>query len=168
MKQTLNLKSFIRTAMLTALAAALTLFPQIATPTGGYVHFGDSVIYLAALFLGPIPGCIVGAVGHALADILSGHAIFALPTFIIKGCIGFSIGKIAYGHIDLRHLIPAGLAALLLVTFGYFLAEIPLYGIQAAATVFVSSPIQWLMSLAASAVLIPIFNKAYHKYNKLS
>lgn len=163
MKNTMNLKTFVRVAMLTALAAVLTMFPQIPTGTGGYVHFGDSVIYLAALFLGPIPGAIVGAVGHAMADLLSGYAVFALPTFVIKGLMGFVLGKIAYEKIDTRHFVLAGLSALLIVTLGYFVAEIPMYGLASAAAALVSSPIQWLMSVAASAILIPVFNQIARK-----
>lgn len=163
MKKTMDLRTFVRIAMLTALAAVLTMFPQIPTGTGGYVHFGDSVIYLAAVFLGPLPGAAVGAVGHGLADLLTGHAVFVLPTFLIKGLIGFTVGKIAYQKIDVRHFVLAGLAALCIVTFGYFLAEIPLYGLASAAVVFISSPVQWLMSVAASAVLIPLVNRIGRK-----
>ena len=159
----LDLKHFVRIAMLTALAAVLTMFPQIPTGTGGYVHFGDSIIYLAAVFLGPIPGAIVGAVGHSLADILSGYAIFALPTFCIKGLIGFVVGKIAYNQLDVKHFIIAGAAALVIVTLGYFVAEIPMVGLSSAAVVFFSSPIQWLMSVVASAVLIPMVNRIRSK-----
>lgn len=156
----MDIKKFTRIAMFAALACVLTIFPQVPTPTGGYVHFGDSVIYIASAFMGPIPGAIVGAVGHCLADIISGHPVYALPTFIIKGLMGLVIGKILYQRTGLRHLIKAGIAALFIVTFGYFIAEIPMYGVAVAATSFISSPVQWLMSLVATAVLVPILNKA--------
>ena len=161
----LNSQTLVRIAMLTALATVLTMFPQI--PAGnGYIHFGDCIIYLAAIFLGPIPGAIVGAVGHALADILSGFAIFAIPTFIIKGLIGFTVGKIVSAdNMTPIRLTLAALAALVIVTLGYFLAELPLYGISSAILVFTSSPVQWLMSVAASAVLIPLLQKLKGKIN---
>ena len=95
-KERFDFKTFVRCGMLTALACVLTMVPQIPTGTGGYVHFGDSIIYVASAFLGPICGAVVGAVGHSLADILTGHIIFALPTFIIKGLMGFAIGKLLY------------------------------------------------------------------------
>ena len=41
-------------AMFSAMIAVMTAFVQIKTPTGGYVHLGDSMIYLAASFL-PLP-----------------------------------------------------------------------------------------------------------------
>ncbi|MBE5040125.1 ECF transporter S component [Ructibacterium gallinarum] len=163
MKQVLSLKKFVRIAMLTALAAVLTMFPQIPTGTGGYVHFGDSIIYLAAVFMGPWAGAAVGAIGHSIADLMSGYAIFAFPTFVIKGCIGYTVGKIVSGKLQPKRMIMAALAALGIVTFGYFLAEWPMYGIAAAVVVFISSPVQWLMSIVASAFFIPIVQKISHQ-----
>jgi len=156
----MTLKFFVRCGMLVALATVLTMFPQVPVPmTGGYVHFGDSVIYIASIFLGPIQGAIVGAIGHSLADLFSGYAIFCLPTFIIKGLMGYMIGKIAYSRPDAKHLAVAGIVALVIVTLGYFVAEVILLGFGAALASLVSSPIQWLMSIAASAVLIPAFKQ---------
>lgn len=159
MKTKMSLNLFVKCAMLTALSVVLTMFPKVPTPSGGYVHFGDSVIYLAAIFLGPLPGAIVGAVGHSLADLYSGYVIFCLPTFIIKGIMGYVIGKIAYKKIDRKHFLLAAICALIIVTFGYFVAEIGMFGFEAALLTFVTSPVQWLMSVVASAVLIPIFTK---------
>lgn len=154
-----SLKTFVRIAMLTALACILTMFPQIPTGTGGYVHFGDSIIYVASVFLGPIPGAIVGALGHSLADLLSGYVMFAPITLIVKGLMGYAIGKILYSKLTKTRFIVAAILSLNIVTFGYFLAEIPLFGFSAALIVFISSPIQWLMSVIASSIFIPIINK---------
>lgn len=158
MKNKWDSKMLVRVALLVALAAVLTFFPKFPTPTG-YVHFGDSIIYVAAAFLGPIAGAFVGAAGHSLADLLGGYPIFVLPTFIIKGLMGFVIGKIVYQNFKAPRFIAAGIAALLIVTFGYYIAEIPMFGAEAAMAALISSPVQWLMSVAASAILIPIVNK---------
>lgn len=161
----MNMRLFVRCGMLTALAAVLTMFPQLRTPVGGYVHFGDSVIYIASIFFGPVAGAVVGALGHSLADLLSGCPQFCIPTFIIKGSMGYLIGKIAYSRLDAKRFIIAGIAALLIVTFGYFIAETIMFGMGAALFVFISSPIQWLMSIAASAALIPIFAQINKQLN---
>ena len=47
-------------AMFAAMVAVMTAFVQIKTPTGGYVHLGDSMIYLAASFL-PLPYAVAAA-----------------------------------------------------------------------------------------------------------
>ena len=57
-------------AMFAAMTAVMTAFVQIKTPTGGYVHLGDSMIYLAACFL-PMPYAVAAAaVGGGIADLL--------------------------------------------------------------------------------------------------
>ena len=116
-------------------------------------------IYVAAMILGPIPGANVGAIGHSLADFISGYPIFCIPTFIIKGIMGFAIGIIVYGHVDIKHFIIGGIAALVIVTGGYFAAEIPLMGYETALVSLISSPIQWCMSMVASAFIVAILIK---------
>ena len=61
------------------------------------------------------------------------------------------------------HFALAAADALVIVTLGYFISEIPMYGIASAAHVFISSPVQWLMSVVASAILIPILSKILKK-----
>lgn len=154
----MNIQKFVRCAMLTALACLLTIFPHIPFG-GGYVHFGDCIIYVAAMVLGPLPGAVVGAVGHSMADLLSGFAIFAIPTFIIKGVMGFMIGAVVYKHINAKRFVIGGLMALVIVTVGYFIAEVPLMGYETALVSLISSPIQWAMSMLASAIIMPVLIK---------
>lgn len=154
----MDIKKLVRIAVLTALACVLTIFPKVPIG-GGYVHFGDCIIYITAIVLGPVPGAIVGAIGHSLADFLSGYPIFVLPTLIIKGIMGFVIGKIVYKHISVGRYALAAIAALVIVTGGYFAAEVPLMGMETALISLMSSPLQWAMSMLASAVIIPILIK---------
>lgn len=72
----MNRKSSDRTlriviaAMFAAMIAVMTAFVQIKTPTGGYVHLGDSMIYLAASFL-PLPYAVLASsIGGGIADLL--------------------------------------------------------------------------------------------------
>lgn len=155
----MNRTNFItRIAILTALACVLTFFPKV--PVGsGYVHFGDCIIYIAAILMGPVAGMIVGAIGHSLADLLSNFAAFCIPTLIIKGFLGFVIGKILYKDQTIPRFIIGALSALVIVTVGYFIAEIPLYGYKMALVSLISSPIQWAMSLIPSAILLPFLIK---------
>ena len=80
-EHTLNI---VIAAMFAAMVAVMTAFVQIKTPTGGYVHLGDSMIYLAASFL-PLPYAVAAAaIGGGLADIFTGYADVAVYTVIIK------------------------------------------------------------------------------------
>ena len=66
-EHTLNI---VITAMFAAMIAVMTAFVQIKTPTGGYVHLGDSMIYLTASFL-PLPYAVAAAaIGGGIADLL--------------------------------------------------------------------------------------------------
>lgn len=70
-------------AMFAAMIAVLTAFVQIKTPTGGYVHLGDAMIYLTASFL-PLPyAMLAAAVGGGLADLLV-YPETIIYTIIIK------------------------------------------------------------------------------------
>ena len=151
-----------RCALFAALACVLTIFPKV--PMGkGYVHFGDCVIYAAAVLMGPAAGAAVGAVGHSLADLISGFPIYCIPTFIIKAVLGFTIGKIFQGGLSAKRFVLAAVAALVIVTGGYFVFELPLLGKAQALVSLISSPIQWAMSMVASAVILPILIKNKNK-----
>ena len=53
---------------------------------GGYIHFGDGLIYLAATIL-PLPyAMLAGAIGGGLADLLTAPA-WTVATVIIKSLI---------------------------------------------------------------------------------
>ena len=70
-------------AMFAAMVAVMTAFVQIKTPTGGYVHLGDSMIYLAASFL-PLPYAVAAsAIGGGIADLLV-YPETIIYTIIIK------------------------------------------------------------------------------------
>lgn len=76
-------KTIALSAMFAALVTVTTAFIKIPTPLG-YVHAGDSMVYLAAAVLpGPF-GFIASAIGGGLADLISGYAHWVIPTAIIK------------------------------------------------------------------------------------
>lgn len=71
-------------------AAAITVTTayllHIPIPTGGYVHLGDTLIYLGACLL-PLPWAVsAAAVGAGLADLLTAP-MWVLPTLVIKSVL---------------------------------------------------------------------------------
>ena len=69
-KHSAHTLNIVIAAMFAAMIAVTTAFVQIKTPTGGYVHLGDSMIYLTASFL-PLPYAVAAAaVGGGIADLL--------------------------------------------------------------------------------------------------
>ncbi|MCC7572951.1 MAG: ECF transporter S component [Candidatus Methanofastidiosum sp.] len=112
-------------AVFSALAFVATRFIQIPIlQTGGYLNFGEAIIYVAAIFFGPFVGGLVGAIGPALADVTSPYAAFAPFTFIIKGIEGFIVGKISSGNQNKINKAIGILAGGSIMVVGYFIVEI--------------------------------------------
>ncbi len=94
-----KVRKLVLAGLMTALVyIATALLPRLPIPftQGGYVHLGDSMIFIAAILLGWKYGAFVGGVGSALADILGGYAIWAIPTLIIKAIMGGVVGFMAH------------------------------------------------------------------------
>lgn len=107
-------------AMITVTTAYLFHIPMGAN--GGYLHFGDGFIYLAACFL-PAPYAMASAaIGAGVADLVSGAPIWVLPTMIIKPltAVWFTSRGRLLGRRNVLALFLGGLVN----TVGYYLAEV--------------------------------------------
>jgi len=112
-------------AVFSALAFVATRFIQIPIlQTGGYLNFGEAIIYIAAIFFGPFVGGLVGAIGPALADITSPYAAFAPFTLLIKGIEGFIVGKIASTNPKNMNKLLGILIGGSVMIIGYYIVEI--------------------------------------------
>lgn len=69
-----------------ATAVFIVLF-HIPYGNVGYIHLGDAIIYLCACFLPTPYAALSGAIGGAIADLVSGYPLYAVPTFIIKALL---------------------------------------------------------------------------------
>lgn len=77
-------KQLAISGLMAALIMIGTMIIQIPTPTKGYLHLGDSFVYLSGILLGPISGALAAGIGSTLADVFSGYGIYAPATLIIK------------------------------------------------------------------------------------
>lgn len=145
----LKLKRAVLSALFAALITVATLILQVSVGYG-YVHIGDSVIYLSAMLL-PQPFAAISAlVGGALADLLCGAAVWAPFTAVIKALNTLPFMLAAKSD----RILSVGSAALSLASgavtvVGYFLAEWLLYGLAAAAAGIIGSVVQ-----AASSTIV--------------
>ena len=146
----ISVKKITLAALFAALVTVATTVVKI--PTGindGYLHFGDSMIYLAGCLLGPI-AALSAAIGGALADILSGVPTWAPATAIIKACnaVPFIVAMHYYVKSKGKHRIVNLRTVLmtivsgLITAFGYLLAEGIMYSFPTAWTSFPISLIQ--------------------------
>ena len=82
-----NLRLLTTTALFAAAITVMTAYMlHIPLPTGGYIHLGDALIYLAACLL-PVPyAAAAAAIGAGLADLLTAP-MWVLPTLVIKAVL---------------------------------------------------------------------------------
>ena len=118
-------------AMFAALTAVTTTYifhiPMALFGGQGYVHVGDAIIYLAASCLPAGYACVVGALGGAAADLLSGAALWAPWTFIIKALVALCFSAKQSTLLHKRNYLATVFAALITIG-GYYVAEGFLYG----------------------------------------
>lgn len=103
---------YMVTAALFAAFICLTTAYILHIPTGnnGYVHIGDSFIYLGATLL-PMPYAIFSAaIGAAMADLITGAAIWVVPTVIIKSILVLFLTSKANKIIHTRNVLGSFIA----------------------------------------------------------
>lgn len=121
MQQNSKTKLLTITALFAALIYLVTAYLHIPSHTG-YTHVGDAFIYLAASLLPTPYAAAAGAIGAALADGLTGYAIWMLPSIIIKALTAFCFTAKAPTVFTTRNLLGL-LPAFLLCAGGYYVAE---------------------------------------------
>lgn len=106
MKQTQRL---VLTGLMTAMVFLLTFLVKIPIPfTSGYIHLGDSMIFLSVLAVGPFYGAFAAGVGSMLSDILGGYAQYAIPTLVIKSLMALLMGLAMSGKTKKQIFTAAG------------------------------------------------------------
>lgn len=140
-------------AMITVMTAYICHIPTGIN--GGYLHFGDSIIYLAAALL-PTPYALAAAaIGGGLADLLTAP-MWAPATVIIKMLIALPFTSKSARIITPRN-VAASVIAYLISGLGYFLAEYLLFGTMPALVASMSGS---LIQSGGSAVFFVIFGLA--------
>lgn len=145
------------TAIFAAMITIMTAYIAHIPAGNGYIHFGDSLIYLAAVLL-PTPYALAAAaIGGGLADLLTAP-IWTIATIIIKMLITIPFSKKKESIVTPWNVFATVLAFLISGT-GYFIADIILFGLNDAAivTAFLSSISGSLIQSGGSAVFFIIF-----------
>ena len=98
MIRTERIKDLCETALFVAIVFIGVFIIKFPGPFG-YAHIGDSMIFLSVLMLGGKRGAVAGGVGAALADIVSGYAVWAVPTLICKAAMALVMGALIKHHV---------------------------------------------------------------------
>ena len=131
----IKITDMVITSLLIALVYIATSVIKLKLPislNGGLIHMGNSMLFTAALLFGPRKGAAAGAFGMALFDLLSEWAAWAPFTFVVRGVMGYIIGKTAFMNHKSGRNWAYNILGILLGTiwmlFGYYMTEVILYG----------------------------------------
>ncbi len=148
------------TALFAALICLTTayLFHIPFGVNGGYVHIGDSLVYLAAALLPAPYAMAAAALGGAIADVMTAP-IWTFATLIIKILITIPFTSKKDKILNSQNVVAVFIAAFISM-IGYYLAEVVLFGNWA---VLVPSIISSSIQTITSGILFLIFGHALDK-----
>lgn len=129
-------KKLVAAGLMAALITVGTMIISVPTPTKGYIHIGDSLVYLSGILLGPVIGGLAAGIGSLLSDLFLGYAVYAVPTFIIKALDAVVVGTIYLKFTNEESSLTKKMASYILafvfggaiMAFGYLIFESFLYG----------------------------------------
>jgi uncharacterized repeat protein (TIGR04002 family) len=101
------------------ICVATAYLPRIPT-LNGYVHLGDTLVFLCGSLLSPVYAFIAAALGGCLADLLTGYPVWAVASLLIKGFSALCFSARRPRTLCLRNLL-AILPAGLLCVGGYYI-----------------------------------------------
>ena len=160
----MNVKKIVMSALLAALTCVATMVIKIPSPLNGYINLGDCVVLAAGWMLSPAYAFLAAGLGSALADLLSGYALYAPATFLIKGLMalvafyGINLLQKKIGRLPSK--IISGTVAEAVMILGYLAFEGFLYGFIPSLANVPANGVQGVAGLIVGIVLVKIFEKA--------
>lgn len=154
-----RIRKLVISAVFCALVFAATWI-YIPAPSVGNVNLGDGMLLLCAWMLGGPWAAVAAATGAALCDLVSGFALYAPATFVIKalmvvvaiGCFGL-FQKLRL-HATVCRALSAVCAELVMIV-GYYLYEstVVLHSFIGAAANIPFNAVQGLFGIVLACVL---------------
>ncbi|MEM1509274.1 MAG: ECF transporter S component [Thermofilaceae archaeon] len=139
-------------SLFSALTAVLTYFLKVPSPTGGYTHIGDTMIYLASLLFGVKVGATVGLIGPVIADLVTGYPRWYV-TIVAHGVQGAiaGIGQGKKTHFQVFLMILSGIV----MSLTYFAVNVFVKGLSPALVSLARDVFgQTLISVALALLLL--------------
>ncbi len=135
-KSKMSVRDLVLDSCLIAIVFVSTYLIQFRLPfasQGGLVHAGNIALFTIAILFGSRRGALSGACGMALFDLVSGWTVWAPFTFVIRGVMGWMIGKLAVrddvgvSKFVIRNVAVIVISAVWMIA-GYYMTEVILYG----------------------------------------
>ncbi len=117
-----QLNQIVLAALFAALTTVLTYYVKVPS-VNGYMHIGDSMIYLCASILPTPIAALSAGIGAALSDAVGGYTMYIIPTFIIKALLVLCFTHTAKTLLCKRNIIAVFVAAVITMA-GYYIAEV--------------------------------------------
>ena len=156
--KTNKLIKLITAALMAALTCVTTIAIPIPTPTGGYINPGDAFVLLSGVILGPLYGGLAAGIGSMFADIFVAYPYY-WATLIIKA-LAAVVAALIFRKVKLNsRIIIAGICGEIIVTLGYFLFEIFIYGLPSATAEVPLNIIQNVAGIVLCSLLFPLLSK---------
>lgn len=157
-------------ALFSALVFVVTFLLPVPIGVVGYVNFGDAMIFISSVILGPVGGAAAGAIGSMTADLLLGYAHYAPFTFVIKGIEGLLCGLL-YCYLFKRknrwfNRIVSMLIAGAWATLGYFIADTILYGVYVGFANSLFMLLQVGLSMLIALIVLPHIPDIYDGFRE--
>ena len=152
-------------ALMSMFTALVYITTSVSVPMPsplGVWHMGNLISFLAAIFCGSNIGAFVCGIGAGLFDLWnplwgSRFIIYFPGTIIIRGSMGYLLGKIAYGRDDyIKYSAIAVLFGHIWKNVGYFAYDYILYGAAAfldLTTLFTKSIFEIILTLIILAAV---------------
>ena len=157
-------KRIVVASLMAALTCVATMIIKIPSPLEGYLNLGDCVVLVAGWMLSPAYGFLAAGLGSALADLLSGYAIYAPATFVIKGLMAlaaFAVYKLLQKRVGkFAARLIGGVTAEVLMIAGYFVFEGFMYGFGPSVVNIPANAVQGVAGIIVGLLLIKVFEKA--------
>lgn len=160
-----NLLKVVYAALFAALVFAGTQFIRVPLPFG-YFNFGDFFVLICAVIIGGPYAVIASAIGSGLADVLSGYAIYAPATIIIKSLMVIcmiailKIGKDKSKTTKILTFALGAVAAEIVMVGGYFVYDTILYSLAGSVASLTGNLLQGAVALVSSTLVIAVLESS--------
>lgn len=159
-------RRLVISALFAAMECLAALFIRLPSPLGGYLNAGDALVLPMALLLGPAMGGLAAALGAAGADLLSGFAVYAPASFVLR-VLMVSLAALLLRACRRRPPLGAilgGLCAEAVMVFGYFAYNALVLGYGTGALAAVPGDcMQGVFGLIAGTLLTGVLRRALEK-----
>ncbi len=132
----MSVRDLVLDGCLIAIVFVSTYLIQFRLPfasQGGLVHAGNIALFTIAMLFGSRRGALAGSFGMAIFDLVSGWALWAPFTFVVRGIMGWIIGKLSSTEetnapkFVFFNVLVIALSGIWMMA-GYYVTEVVLYG----------------------------------------